>query len=89
VTTAHNHSGLAEPTATAGRGITTRIRAVAGRLIGRVHAAGDDRARARGWQVTPTPGPLGLTGRSYRDPRFDARRQDPQDTPASRDERHG
>jgi len=88
VTTAHNHPGLAKPTATAGRGITTRIRAVAGRLIGRVHAAADDRARARGWQVTPTPGRLGLTGRSYRDPRFAARRQALQDKPAARGERH-
>lgn len=36
-----------------------------------VHAAGDERARAHGWQVTETTGRLGLGGRRYRDPRFD------------------
>ena len=84
MTTTRNHPGLTSHTA-----IGARSRAVAGRLSDRIHAADDEHARALGWEVTHTPGPLGLTGRSYRDPRFDARRQDPQDTPASRDERHG
>jgi uncharacterized membrane protein len=45
-------------------------------LSDRVHAAADDRARALGWTVTQTPGRLGLSGRSYRDPRFAVRHQD-------------
>lgn len=32
------------------------------------HAAGDERARAHGWQVTETTGLLGFGGRRYRDP---------------------
>jgi hypothetical protein len=44
------------------------------KLSDRIHAASDDRARTRGWTVTETTGRLGLSGRSYRDPRFDARR---------------
>jgi hypothetical protein len=57
--------------------------ASAGRKISdRVHAAAGDRARAPGWEVTETPGPLGLNGRSYRDIRFAALRQDRQDTAA-------
>jgi hypothetical protein len=45
------------------------------KLSDRTHSAADDRARAQGWVVTETPGWLGLRGRSYRDPRFAARRQ--------------
>jgi hypothetical protein len=41
----------------------------------RMHAAADDRARRYGWTVTETTGRFGFKGRSYRDPRFDARRQ--------------
>ena len=55
------------------------VRAAGRKLSDRVHAAADDRARALGWTVTETPGWLGLRGRSYRDPRFAARRQDRQD----------
>jgi len=84
VTTTHDHPSLTNRTA-----IGAHTGAVAERLSDRIHAADDDHARAQGWEITQTPGRLGLTGRSYRDPRFDARRQDPQDTPASRDERHG
>ena len=84
MTTTRNHPSLTSHTA-----IGARSRAVAERLSDRIHAAGDDHARALGWEVTQTPGRLGLTGRSYRDPRFDARGQDPHDTPASRDARHG
>jgi hypothetical protein len=84
VTTTHDHPSLTNRTATG-----AHAGAVAGRLSDRIHAADDDHSRAQGWEITQTPGRLGLTGRSYRDPRFDARRQDPQDTPASRDERHG
>jgi hypothetical protein len=47
------------------------------RLSDRLHSAADDRARARGWEITETRGPLGLRGRSYRDPRFAARRNLP------------
>ena len=46
------------------------------KLSARAHATADDRARALGWTVTQTPGWLGLSGRSYRDPRFAARHQD-------------
>jgi hypothetical protein len=61
-------------TATGRPGITARIRAAGERLSDRIHAAADDRARAQGWQVTHTPGRFGLSGRSYHDPRFAARR---------------
>jgi hypothetical protein len=45
-------------------------------LSERIHAAADDHARAQGWEVTETRGWLGLRGRTYRDPRFNARRRD-------------
>jgi hypothetical protein len=66
--------------ATGRQGMTARIRALGDRLSDRIHAAADDHARARGWQVTQTPARLGLNGRSYHDPRFAARRQALQDT---------
>lgn len=47
--------------------------AAARKLSDRVHATADDQARAHGWEITETPGPLGLTGRRYRDPRFATR----------------
>jgi hypothetical protein len=75
-------------TATGRQGITARIRAAGGRLSDRIHAAADDRARARGWQVTATLGRFGLGGRSYRDRRFAARRQARQDTPARTGQRY-
>lgn len=37
------------------------------RLADRIHARGDREARESGWTVTR----VGLTGRTYRDPRFD------------------
>ncbi|MBO0819347.1 MAG: hypothetical protein J2P26_00700 [Nocardiopsaceae bacterium] len=46
------------------------------KLSDRLHAAADDHARAQGWEVTETRGWLGLRGRTYRDPRFAARRRD-------------
>ena len=58
-------------------------------LSDRAHAAADARAQARGWEVTETPGRFGLFGRSYRDPRFAARRQHHQNAPAGRSDRHG
>jgi hypothetical protein len=78
----------ANHTAIAGRSMIARIRAVGGRLSDRIHAAADDRARALGWEVTQTPGRFGLSSRSYRDPRFAARRRTLQDTAARGDERH-
>ena len=49
----------------------------AGRTLSdRIHAAADDHARAQGWEVTETRGRFGLRGRTYRDPRFNARRHD-------------
>ncbi len=88
MTTTHNQPGPAGHTAIAGRGIAARLRAACERLSGRVHAAADDRARALGWQVTPTTGRLGLTGRSYRDPRFAARRRALQGPHTGRDKPH-
>ena len=41
-------------------------------ITARLHAGADARARAAGWSVTAVPGPLGLHGRAYRDPRFTA-----------------
>jgi hypothetical protein len=43
-------------------------------LSDRVHAAGDERARRYGWEVTESNGRLGFDARTYRDPRFDVRR---------------
>jgi hypothetical protein len=68
--------------------MTERIRTIGERLSGRIHAAADDRARARGWQVTETPGRFGLRGHSYHDPRFTARRQARQRGSARTDQRH-
>jgi hypothetical protein len=74
----HHRAGVAE-----GRfRIRGAVRAVARKLSDRIHAAEDARARALGWEITEIPGWLGLHGRSYRDPRFDARRQALQDAQA-------
>jgi hypothetical protein len=70
-TAAHRPSGATAPTARPR--IAALARAAARKLSDRVHATADDQARALGWQVTETAGPLGLTGRRYRDPRFAAR----------------
>jgi hypothetical protein len=88
VTTTHNHSSSAGHTATAGRGISPRLTAAVERLSDRIHAVADDRAGALGWQVTSTPGRLGIGGRSYRDPRFAARRQALQGAHTGRDKPH-
>ena len=45
-----------------------------------VHAAGDERARQYGWEVTESTGRFGFGERAYRDPRFNDRRR--QDSPA-------
>jgi hypothetical protein len=74
--------------ATGRQGMAARISALGDRLSGHIHAAADDHARAWGWQVTQTPSRLGLSGRSYRDPRFAARRQARQDTPARTGQRY-
>ena len=44
-------------------------------LSDRVHAPGDECARQLGWQVSKSSGRFGFGSRSYRDPRFDDRRQ--------------
>lgn len=80
MTATRNHPGLTSHTATGRQGMTARIRAVGERLSDRIHVGADDRARALGWEVTQTPGRFGLSGRSYRDPRFAARRRTVQDT---------
>jgi hypothetical protein len=87
VTATQSRPGMTSHT-TGRQSITARIRAVSGRLSDRVHAAADDRARARGWQVTQTPGRFGLSGRSYHDPRFAARRQALQRGSARTDKGH-
>ncbi len=67
--------------AAAGRLHIADLVCAAGRkLSDRIHAAAEDHARALGWEVTENPGPLGLNGRIYRDPRFNARRPNRQDT---------
>ena len=88
MTATQSPSGTTSHTATGRPGITARIRAAGERLSGHIHAATDDRARAQGWQITHTPGRFGLSGRSYHDPRFAARRQARQDTPARTGQRH-
>jgi hypothetical protein len=62
--------------------MTGRLQSALAELADRAHAAGDARARARGWTVTAMPGLLGLSGRSYRDPRFTTLRPD-RGSPAS------
>jgi hypothetical protein len=44
-------------------------------LSDRVHAAGDAAARQHGWTVTAATGQFGFGARSYRDHRFEDRRQ--------------
>ena len=65
-------------------GIVARISAGVGRhqraLSDRLRAAEDERARQRGWEVTKSTGWLGFGTRTYRDPRFDDRRQRPSAT---------
>jgi hypothetical protein len=56
-----------------GRTSARRVRDALTALSARLHARGDTRARDMGWTVTVMPGPLGLAGRCYRDPRFSAR----------------
>jgi hypothetical protein len=50
--------------------IGTRQQAVSDR----VHATGDAHARTQGWTVTASTGRFGFGARTYRDPRFDSRR---------------
>ena len=88
MTPTRGRPSLTSHIATGRHGMTARIKAAGERLSGRLHAAADDHTRARGWHVTQTPSRLGLSGRSYRDPRFAARRQARQDTSARTDQRH-
>jgi hypothetical protein len=57
-----------------GGGMAELIRACTRELSDRIHTDADARARALGWTVSPIPGPAGLGGRVYRDPRFSALR---------------
>ena len=70
---------MTEITSRTRAGIAARISGWVGRrqqeLSNRVHAAGDTAARQHGWTVTATTGRFGFGARSYRDPRFDDRRQ--------------
>ena len=88
MTATQRRPGPTRHTATGRQPMTERIRTIGERLSGRIHAAADDHARAQGWQITHTPGRFGLSGRSYHDPRFAARLQARQDTPARTDQRH-
>ena len=54
---------------------STWVRRRQGDLSDRVHAAADERARRYGWEVTGSTGRFGFGARTYRDPRFDGRRQ--------------
>jgi hypothetical protein len=49
-----------------------------------VHAAGDERARDHGWEITKSTGRLGLGTRTYRDPRFGDQRRVPSEANALR-----
>ena len=60
-------------TAAGRHGLAGAITTAADRLSTRAHAAGDARARDLGWEITRTPDRAGLTGRTYRDPRFATR----------------
>jgi hypothetical protein len=67
-TTIRTRAGIA-------RRVSVWVRRRQHELSARIFAATDDRARRYGWTVTETTGRFGFEGRSYRDPRFDARRQ--------------
>jgi hypothetical protein len=60
-------------------GIAARVSAWVGRRQGelsdRAHSARDITARRHGWAVTQSTGRFGFGARSYRDRRFDDRRQ--------------
>ena len=88
MTATQSRPGTTRHTATGRQPMTERIRTIGERLSGRIHAAADDRARVRGWQVTQTPGRFGVRGRSYHDPRFTARRQARQRGLARTDQHH-
>ena len=70
---------MTESTIRTRAGIAARIwvwvRRCQRKLSARIHAAGDDRARRYGWNVTETTGRFGFEARSYRDPRFAGRRR--------------
>ena len=55
--------------------ISTWVRRRQRELSDRIHAAGDAAARQHGWAITKSSGALGFGARSFRDPRFNSRRQ--------------
>ncbi len=65
----HRNAAVGQ-TPAASRTLTRRLHAALRDLSDRAHAAGDTDARAIGWTSTRTTGWLGVTGRTYRDPRF-------------------
>lgn len=70
---------MTEITSRTRAGIAVRISGWVGlrqqELSNQAHAAGDAVARQHGWTVTATTGWFGFGARSYRDPRFNDRRQ--------------
>jgi hypothetical protein len=76
---------MTEPTGAVTRPrIADLVRAAGRKVSDQAHAAADDRARVLGWEITKTPGVLGLGGRAYRDSRFAARRPIRQDLAAGK-----
>jgi hypothetical protein len=55
--------------------LSARVRDWQRDLSNLVHAPGDERAQRQGWEVIESTERFGFGTRTYRDPRFDARRR--------------